>query len=68
MEFSEVKTLLECVDCSDGSSGEVAANIQHAYATDLMSEVLASPKPGARAFGITGTWTTARDEGSCSGL
>ena len=47
MEFSEVKTLLECVDCSDGSSGEVAANIQHAYATDLMSEVLASPKPGA---------------------
>jgi hypothetical protein len=47
MEFSEVKTLLECVDCSDGSPGAVAVNIQHAYATDLMSEVLASPKPGA---------------------
>ena len=47
MKFSEITLLLNCGECSDRVSGEEAANIRHAHATDLMSEILASPKPGA---------------------
>lgn len=58
MKFSEVITLLECIECSDDPSGDEAASIQHAYATDLMSEVLASPKPGAMLLtGLANTQT-----------
>lgn len=58
MKFSEITSLLECRDCSDPISGDEAANIQHAYATDLMSEILATPKPGAMLLtGLANTQT-----------
>lgn len=45
MTFEEIKTLLECQCISQDSIPSI--DIKVAYASDLMSDILVSPKPGA---------------------
>lgn len=45
MTFDEIKALLECQCISQDSISPI--DIRVAYATDLMSDILVTPKPGA---------------------
>jgi hypothetical protein len=45
MTFDEIKALLDCHCILQHDSSPI--DVQQAYATDLMSDILVSPKPGA---------------------